>query len=174
MAESDFSLSQDLLHELFEYRDGMLFWKTTTSTKVDRIEQQAGFLTLKGYRALSIGKNATKSVKKQYLVHRLIYMMFYGEMPEILDHIDGNKLNNKIENLRPANALQNSYNKKNYRNNKTGIKGVNFNKQCGKFFARCQVNKKQNWLGFFPNLELAEQAVKAFRAKHHGEFANHG
>ena len=167
MAKSNFNLSQDLLHELFEYRDGKLFWKTTHTTRTDIIGKEVGFITINGYRATSIHK-------KQYLIHRLIYAMFYGYVPKILDHIDGNPLNNKIENLRSATSIQNAYNQKNHKNNKTGVKGVNFNKLCGKFSARCQVNKKQNWLGLFPTLELAEQAVKAFRAEHHGEFANHG
>ena len=167
MAESDFSLSQDLLHELFEYRDGKLFWKKVTSHRVDVIGKEVGCVSSYGYRV-------TKLHGKNYFVHRLIYAMFHGEVPSVLDHVDGNTLNNQIENLRPATMLQNSYNQKNYKNNTTGVKGVNFNKQCGKFSARCQVNKKQNWLGFFPTLELAEKAVKAFRTEHHGEFANHG
>ena len=49
-----------------------------------------------------------------------------------------------------------------------------FNKQCNKYSARCQVNKKQNWLGLFETLEQAEIAVKMFRQQHHGEYANHG
>jgi hypothetical protein len=167
MAEIDFSLSQDLLHELFEYRDGKLFWKKVTSHRVDVIGKEVGCVNSYGYRV-------TKLHGKNYFVHRLIYAMFHGEVPSVLDHIDGNTANNQIENLRPATMLQNSYNQKNYKNNTTGVKGVNFNKQCGKFSARCQVNKKQNWLGFFPTLELAEEAVKAFRTEHHGEFANHG
>lgn len=167
MVELNSNLSQDLLHELFEYREGKLFWKKVTSSRSDVIGKEVGCTNALGYRITKIGK-------KNYLVHRLIYAMFYGQFPNVLDHIDGNPLNNKIENLRPATMLQNSYNQKRYKNNKTGVKGVNFNKQCGKYSARCQVNKKQNWLGFFPSLELAEQAVKAFRAKHHGEFANHG
>jgi hypothetical protein len=167
MADSNFSLSRDLLHELFEYREGKLFWKKVNSSRTDVIGKEVGCLNSNGYRV-------TKLHGKNYFVHRLIYAMFHGQTPSILDHIDGNTINNKIENLRPATSLQNSYNVKNYKSNKTGVKGVNFNKQCGKFSARCQVNKKQNWLGFFPTLELAEQAVKAFRAEHHGEFANHG
>jgi hypothetical protein len=156
-----------LLHELFEYRDGVLFWKSTRSTRKDIIGKKVGSPNSGGYLI-------TKINGQQFLVHRIIYQMFNGEMPNTLDHIDGNRINNKIENLRPATLLQNAYNKKNYLNNKTGIKGVSFNRQCGKYFARCQVNKKQNWLGFFETSEQAENAVQKFRKQHHGEFANHG
>jgi hypothetical protein len=156
-----------LLHELFEYRDGCLFWKSTKSTRNDIIGKKVGCLNTGGYFTTRInGKN--------FLVHRIIYQMFNGVVPNTLDHIDGNSQNNKIENLRPATVLQNAYNRKNYVTNKTGVKGVNFNRQSCKYSARCQVNKKQNWLGFFETLEQASTAVQDFRKKHHGEYANHG
>lgn len=167
MTDKDSNLQQNSLHEFFEYRDGKLFRKKIFSTRNDLLGKEVGYITSSGYKA-------TKIQGTNYLVHRLIYIMFYGKCPETLDHADGNRLNNKIENLRPATSSQNGYNKKNYSSNKTGVKGVNFNKQCGKFSARCQVNKKQNWLGLFPSLQLAEEAVKQFRAKHHGDYANHG
>ena len=160
-------LDSKLLHEMFEYRDGNLFWKIPSNTRTDIVGKKVGCLTKKGYIV-------TQIQGKHYLVHRIIYKMFNGIAPNMLDHIDGNPKNNKIENLRPATALQNSYNKKNYISNKTGVKGVNFNKQCNKYSARCQVNKKQNWLGLYETLEQAEIAVKMFRQQHHGEYANHG
>ena len=166
MVGTEFNLSQDLLHEIFKYRDGKLFWKKTP-IRSDVIGKETSCISQTGYKTVKIGK-------KQYLVHRLIYLMFYGNLPKTIDHIDNDRLNNKIENLRSAIGSENSYNQKKRINNTTGIKGVGFNPKCNKFFARCQVNKKQNWLGFFPNLQLAENAVKAFRAQHHGEFANHG
>lgn len=160
-------LDSKLLHKLFEYCDGNLFWKIPSNTRTDIVGKKVGCLTKTGYITTQIkGKN--------YLVHRIIYKMFNDVVPNTLDHIDGNRANNKIENLRTATPLQNSYNKKNYISNKTGIKGVNFNKQCNKYSARCQVNKKQNWLGLFETLDQAEIAVKIFRQQHHGEYANHG
>jgi len=167
VADINFNLTQDLLHELFDYRDGKLFWKKVTSTRSDVIGKEVGCINSQGYKTTKIGG-------KNHLVHRLIYAMFYSDVPKCLDHIDGNRSNNKIENLRKATFSENMFNAKSYKTNKTGVKGVNFNKECQKFSARCAIKGKSHWLGLYKTLEEAEKVVKDFRTKHHGDFANHG
>jgi len=167
MADNNFNLTKDLLHDLFDYRDGKLFWKNTTRHRTDLIGKEVGCINGDGYKT-------TKIFGKQYQVHRLIYAMFHGNLPKCLDHIDGDRSNNKIENLRKATFSENSHNTKIYKSNKTGIKGINFNKQYQKFSVRCSVNGKSYWLGLFTDLQEAEKVVKEFRSKNHGEFANHG
>ena len=110
---------------------------------------------------------------KPYLTHQLIFLMFHGYLPEEIDHIDCNKLNNKISNLRPTTKSQNQWNRNNYSSNRTGVKGVGFDKSAFKFRARCQVNGKQYYLGLFKTVAEAEKVVKEFRTEHHKEYARH-
>jgi hypothetical protein len=156
-------LNKELLHELFEYRDGNLFRKI--SRRSFKAGEKVGNLWGNGY--LRVGIN-----KKNYLLHRIIFMMFYGYLPEEIDHIDGNPLNNNINNLRAANPVLNGYNQKKRITNKVGIKGIRFHKNS--YEARCSVNKKRFQVGRFDTLEEAKIAIMEFRSKHHGNFANHG
>lgn len=166
MAESDFSLSQDLLHELFEYRDGFLFWKIKTRNGI-LPGTKAGTLNHYGYIHIRLNK-------KTYQAHRLIFLMHHGYLPEMLDHIDCNRSNNKIENLRPANNTQNQQNQKLSPRNKTGVKGVCFDKTRGKYLAQFKVNRTICKVGHFVTLEEAAKAVQQARLINHKEFANHG
>jgi hypothetical protein len=65
-------------------------------------------------------------MKRRYKVHRIIYEMFYGEIPEgmVIDHVDRDKENNKIENLRAVSCKVNSRNTKRYSSNTSGVTGV--------------------------------------------------
>ena len=166
MAETDFSLSQDLLHELFEYRDGFLFWKHKTRNGIES-GTKAGTLNHHGYVHIRINK-------KTYQAHRLIFLMHHGYLPEMLDHIDCDRSNNKIENLRPANNLQNQHNQKLSHKNKTGVKGVCFDKSKGQYLAQFRVNRTICRVGHFITLQEASEAVQKARELKHKEFANHG
>lgn len=155
-------VSKELLHELFEYKNGELYRKI--NRRSFKAGEKVGNLCGNGYLRVSINK-------KNYLLHRVIFMMFYGWIPEEIDHIDGNPLNNNIENLRAASPLLNSYNKKKYITNKVGVKGVRFHKNA--YEARCSVNKQRFQIGRFSNLEEAKKAIIEFRSKYHGNFAKH-
>lgn len=100
---------------------------------------------------------------KSLKVHRIIYEMVHGECPEFLDHINGIRDDNRLENLRPCTLAENS------RNNKS--KGYYFNKQNNKWHAQVQVRGKKTHLGFFEDEELAELVVAEARATFYGEFA---
>jgi len=156
-------VTKELLHELFEYRDGNLFRKINRRSY--KAGEKVGFLSRNGYLRIRINK-------KNYYLHRIIFMMFYGYFPEEIDHIDGNPLNNNINNLRAANPVLNGYNRKKFKNNTTGVKGIRFYKNA--YEARCSVNKKRFSIGRFKNLEEAKKAIIEFRNKYHGNFANHG
>lgn len=110
--------------------------------------------------------------KKNYMAHRLIYIFHHGaiEKPEI-DHIDGNGLNNKIENLRQATKLQNLKNQKIRVTNTSGVKGVTLDKKWNKWRARIMINGKEKTVGFFDNLFSAAIARKEAEQKYYGEFA---
>lgn len=153
-----------LLNELFEYRNGCLYWKKSGSGVT--VGMIAGTKTTDGYFETWIKG-------KRYGNHRLIFMMFNGYFPIQVDHIDGNRMNNCIENLRAATQEQNQQNAKIRSDNKTGYKGVFWYKKYNKWNAMCQVNKKRHNLGYFDTIDEAANAVKSFREQHHGEFARH-
>lgn len=159
----DSTLSVDLLHHLFEYRDGNLYRKVKTSNRICA-GQKAGWITNNGYEKVSV-------LGKKHFVHRLIFMMHHGQMPNNVDHIDGNRSNNKIENLREASVHQNALNMKISKANTSGAKGVSWSKSCNKWEVRVSVNCKPTRFGYYDDLELAELVACEARAKHHGIFS---
>ena len=157
------AIAKDALHELFTYDNGLL------RNKISRGKAKAGSLvgTLDAYGYLVCQVN-----KRTYKVHRLIYSMFYDEVPDMLDHINGNCTDNRIENLRPVNHKQNGYNSKLSRATSTGIKGVS--RLRNKWIAQCQVAGKRHYLGVFDSIECAQAKLVKFRAAQHKEFARNG
>ena len=138
--------SQKKLQELFDYRDGQLYWKEKTHSSID-LSKPAGCIGKGGYRTIQIKG-------KIYKAHRLVWKYHYGKDPkEFIDHIDGNKTNNNMENLREATNQQNGFNRGPQKNNKLGIKGVR--KDGNKYRARIIINGKEKHLGMFFTIEEA-------------------
>ena len=158
-------LTQELLHEIFEYRDGSLYWKNPNN-KNARPDRKAGSLLDTGYLRVGL-------FGKDFRVHRLIYLMFHGHLPEILDHINGNKLDNRIENLRPATYSQNCSNSVKQKRNTSGIKNVYWNKQIQKWTVIIGSDKKLKYFGSYTSIEEAAEVAKQKRNQLHKEFARH-
>ena len=156
MADKDCLISKESLHEIFIYDSGVLRFKKT--------KLPVGHIDRKGYIR-------TKIKGVAYLVHRIVFMMHHGYMPKQVDHIDGNRQNNLIENLREASSFENSWNRKNRLSNSSGVKGVDFFKPKQKWRARCMVKGKSIHVGYFYTLESASEAIKLARAQAHGCFA---
>jgi hypothetical protein len=93
---------------------------------------------------------------------------------ELIDHIDGDRANNRIENLRLVSLAQNQWNAKTPVTNKSGIKGVSFHSTLKKWQANIRANGKIMYLGLFNTKEEAAEVVRKKRIELHGEFANHG
>ena len=154
-------------HEIlnnFEYVDGILYCKKPRGKL--KVGDVVGTYD-DGY--FYVGFNY-----KRYLSHRIIFMMFHGYMPKIVDHIDGNPSNNKIENLRESTQQQNCFNSKLSKANKSGVKGVNWHKLRNKWKVEIRVNGIKKHFGLFQDLELAELVANEARRKFHKEFANNG
>jgi hypothetical protein len=96
------------------------------------------------------------------------------EPDEVVDHIDGNGLNNCRNNLRPATRAQNRMNSKVSTNNASGYKGVSWHKRRGKWLAQIRIARKRIYLGYFASAEEAHVAYVAAAREHFGEFANDG
>ena len=109
-----------------------------------------------------------------YRAHRLIWLLFHGDLPKQLDHVDGNRQNNKIENLRECTPSQNQHNCKLRSDNKSGIKGVSWDSSKKMWAARLATKGEVSALGCFWDKEVAGQIVRIERLKLHGEFANNG
>lgn len=157
-------MTKEFLNEVFEYRDGMLYWKTTPARRIIS-GSRAGGLRSDGYWRIIL-------FRKEYVEHRLIWFMHNGITIENIDHKDGIKLNNKIENLRTATVSQNSCNLRTTGKNSSGFKGVSYNKEKNKWLAQIKANKQYYFLGYHNLPEAAYEAYKIAANKYHGEFAN--
>lgn len=158
-------ITKERLLEVFDYKDGDLYWKVTKSSNA-KAGNLAGFVNKLGYSKTSIDK-------KQYFTHRLIFLMHYGFLPKIVDHKDKNPLNNKIENLRAADRFENCQNAKTPVTNKSGIKGVNWHKKLQKWNVQLNVNGKKKNFGYYNDIDYAKFVVEAMRYKYHRDFASH-
>lgn len=146
----------NLLNEKFIYLNDGLYYKSG---------KRAGYVNPQGYRIIQIqGKN--------YREHRLVWLFHMGHLPLFdLDHIDRNKENNNINNLRIATKQQNACNKNTQKNNCIGFRGISWYKKTQKYQAQIQVNYKKIHLGLFSDLQDAIQARKNAEQKYFGIFA---
>jgi hypothetical protein len=109
-----------------------------------------------------------------YRAHRVLWVLRNGCWPEgEIDHIDGNKTNNKAGNLRDVPKCQNQRNRKMDCQNTSGKMGVWYRKSINRWIARITVNNKKIWLGQFTTMEAAIQAREKAE-KLHGFHENHG
>jgi hypothetical protein len=116
---------------------------------------------------------SVKFNKKNYQVHRIIFEMFNGKIPngKFLDHIDNNRSNNKIENLRLATHSENMKNRNIPKNNNSGYKGVYFRKDIKKWYVQITLNNKRINLGVFLDILEASAVYDKAAIKYFGEFA---
>lgn len=107
--------------------------------------------------------------RRQVMASRLAWFMHYGRWPiGLIDHADGNRLNNRITNLREATKAQNIWNSTGRRDSTTGVRGVTIDGQA--VSKRYKVMLGNDWLGHFATLEEAAEArARAAKAKY-GEF----
>ena len=156
----------DKLKNAFKYENGNLYWKIKSAPRI-LIGDKAGYLTKRGYIQIRLDEEF-------YQAHRIIFAMHHGFMPEFIDHIDGNPSNNLIENLRECNLSQNQYNSKLRTDNKSGIKGICWNKKADKWQVLLQIKGKNKYFGLYKDIDYAKFVLNAMRYKYHKEFANHG
>lgn len=125
-----------------------------------------GTITKSGYLTISIRC-------KTYRAHRLAWLYVHGEMPssEIhTDHINGNRSDNRISNIRLCTRSENMRNTKVYKSNTSGFKGVVYLPRSGKWVATIKLNKKLIRLGLFENADSAHKAYVEAATNLFGEF----
>lgn len=153
---------------IYIYKDGQLFNHPNRKGHRIKHETPVGSVGSSGYLQC-------KYQYKMYLVHRIIYEIHHGPIPDemFIDHIDCNELNNRIENLRLASNRQNQQNSRLYFDKKSGLpKGISFN-MSGNYQCRIKINGKSKYLGSYKTLDTAESAIREAREKYHGKFARH-
>lgn len=155
--------SIDRLREVYEYNEktGVLVYRASRSWNT-RAGMPAGCINSKGYIYVTIDG-------KSMLAHRIAWAIFYGRYPSgFIDHVNTNKTDNRIENLRDVTAAMNRQNQRSaMRNSGTGYLGVR--RSGNKFMANIKTNNKSAYLGTFTNAEDAHAAyVRAKREAHPG------
>ena len=157
------------LEELKEHLDynpdtGIITWKKPTHQCI-KVGQEAGYITYYGYKAIEFKR-------QQYRLHRIAYYMYHGIDPleKMVDHENRNKQDNWIKNLRLATCPENGRNRKLHKNNTSGITGVTWDKREGKWKAHINLNGKHKSLGWYINIQDAEQARKEGEIKYFGKF----
>ena len=167
------AISQEMLKERLHYdrETGVFTWLDVEVNGYKVRNKRAGCTNGRGY--VIIGFSVAG---KPYILtaHRLAWLYEYGEFPSgSLDHINHDRTDNRMTNLRIATQRENLRNQSMYCNNTTGHTGVSFSKDRNKYYAQIKVNYKRKHLGYFENVEDAAKAVKEARA-HYGFHVNHG
>jgi len=156
----------ETLHDKLLYNPftGNFVWKNTTQwTKEGQI---AGTLCL-GYIKISVNKIVMPA-------HRMAWAMHYGAWPLLnIDHINGIRSDNRIENLREATHQQNCMNRGNNKFNKSGFKGVSWHAEGKKWQSHISIGGKSIYLGLFESAEKAHEAYKEAANKAYGIFIRH-
>lgn len=161
------ALNADSWHEVLHYEDGILRWRIKPSHNV-RVGDTAGKIGSNGYRHVGF-------MHKRYPAHRIIWVMHFGPIPEgyEIDHINHDRADNRVENLRLVSRLDNMKNKTSSKNNTSGVTGVHWSKTCKKWQAQITINGKHKHIGLFNDLH--EAIAARMRAEvMYGFHKNHG
>jgi len=148
-----------LFDEKYTYDKGVLILKHSKGS--GKKDTSAGTFNHKGYIRCGF-------YGQRILAHRLIFFYFNGYIPEQVDHINGNKKDNRIENLRAANNSLNQLNKTIDKRSKTGVKNVHISGK--KYAVSIRVNKTTHYFGTYDTIEQAKQIADIKRAELHGDF----
>jgi hypothetical protein len=167
-------ITQELLHKLLLYDPniGIFTWRDYPSC-ICKSGDIAGNLHPLGY--IKIGINY-----KSYFAHELAFIYMTGKSPQaFIDHINGEKTDNRWKNLREATASQNQCNRGKQLNNNSGYKGIiNLKLKNGKHYgyrARVRYNRELYQKDFsIDELEIALIWLREIRSNLHKEFTNHG
>ena len=156
---------------------GKAIWKMKPETSQRNIAWNIKFglkeikSKINGYICVSIWHNKKRM---QLYLHRICWFIVYNELaPNLVDHINRNRSDNRISNLRLANHCENQRNTSKLRNNTSGVTGVSWDKDRNKWRANCGFNGKSHYLGLYSDIIEAEKVVRKFRSEN-GFTDDHG
>lgn len=160
-------ITANRLREMFAYDRETGAFTRISARGAAKAGDVAGSTHRLGYRVIHIDG-------KIYLAHRLAWLHVYGAWPsKEIDHINGARSDNRLANLREATAQQNHANTGIARNNKSGEKGVVWNKRANKWQSQIRVSGKLRYLGMFPLKDDAASAYRLAAESSSGGFALH-
>ena len=166
-------LTQEYLLSIFDYEPetGALVSKVDIKTgRYNNVVKRsagnvAGGLRPDGYRTISVEG-------KRYYAHRIIWLMVYGVMPKYIDHINLNRSDNRLVNLRACTQSENSCNAKIPRHNSSGFKHVQWNKYVNKWMVVIRKDNKIYNGGYYADINDADRKAHELRDHLHRGFAN--
>lgn len=144
--------------ELFNYDE----FSGTLTRKIDvannaKKDMKVGWINSDGYLNVKIKRVTFK-------VHQIIWLWMKGTWPTgVIDHINRNKLDNRVSNLRDTTIAVNNINKGVRKDSKTGIPNVTWRERDKLFYVACRANGKQNYLGSYRNISDAKTAAEIFK-----------
>lgn len=162
-------ITAEKLREVLDYDPvtGEFTWRAKVSDKTV-VGRKAGTVTGGGRYYIGM-------FRKHYLAHRLAWLHVHGEWPVLdVDHVNGDTLDNRIVNLRLATKTQNQGNRKISHNCKSGLKGVEWHPQSGKWRARMTRDGKSRHIGLYARKEDAHAAYVREAERFFGDFACDG
>ena len=168
--EKESLITQVQLKEMLDYNKdtGKFIWRTPRGNNKIKAGDIAGSITSKGYGVI-------KYNGKIYLVHRLVWLYVYGQFPTSpLDHINCDKADNRLCNLREASYKQNSHNINKRKSCSSKYKGIHWDKNRQMWRARIVIDGKPRCLGFYTTEGDAHCVWCNFAEEHHKEFVNLG
>jgi len=177
---------QDVLDRLFTYDPitGDLRWKRRTvdfftDNRFHTAEMQCAVWNKRhagdiAFRISNSGYRQGAIFGKPVSAHRVVWKLIFGTDAVIIDHINGNRADNRLENLRECTSQENMRNQRRRFDSKSGVCGVTWNKGVGKWQAQIKVNGKNIYLGIHESIEDASDAYQKAKLEYgfhrlHGE-----
>lgn len=161
------ALSREELLKILRYDPdaGLLWWRERGSSR--RFGKPIGSIDRRSRRMYL----RFRLKHQTYSVHRIAFFMYHGYEPHEVDHWNGNSLDNRIGNLRPAAPSMNNANSRLSSSNTSGFKGASWDKHKRRWAASITKNYKHYFLGYFDTPEEAHQAYMTAAKNFFGEFS---
>ncbi|QIG65918.1 HNH endonuclease [Ochrobactrum phage vB_OspM_OC] len=175
-------LTQEILKEFIDYNPetGICKWKPrdvkwfsagNTSSEANCSAWNKKFAGKKISTVNGSGYITVKIFDKRYICHRLIWFLVTGEWPDVIDHINGIRTDNRWSNLRNVSGLENNKNMKTFSNNTSGHRGIS--KSRNKWKVEISSDGVKHYLGVYTNFDEAVQ-VRLNAEKQFDFHENHG
>ena len=155
------TITQEYLKSQLHYnKETGIFTRLVSQSNRIKVGSVAGSWDNEGYLRISVGG-------KRYLSHRLAWLYINGQLPKLqIDHINHNRSDNRIANIREVTQQDNLKNKSIQKNNNSGHPGVTWHKLHKKWSAQISIKGKYKHLGWFANIEDAINARKIANVEH--------
>lgn len=158
-------LTAEYLRSVWRYdpETGYVTWAKKTGKKV-AVGARVGAPHCAGYLQ-------TSQQGEVHLLHRLIWLYVHGSLPVThIDHVNGDRTDNRLANLRLADPSQNTANQKQRADNTSGVRGVSWSSRRNAWIAQIRWRGRPRYLGQYASLKAASDAYRSAAAEMFGEF----